>query len=356
MKIKHIHIEKIDLGTSRPYSIAYKTVDKVENVILRLELENGLTGFGAANPSKMVVGEDAEDCYLHLKNTAEECLLGKDIRRFESLLKELESGFAKKPGSRAALDIAVHDAFAKYLEVPLVKFFGQEHAEMPTSITIGIKSIDETLAEAEEYYGMGFRYFKVKIGLNVEEDIERLLKLEEIYEDKIHIRVDANQGYSDAELYRFFQATRSIGLELIEQPLRYDDIDGMRRLQPALRGMTAADESLKTPTDALNLIEKNACGIFNIKLMKSGGIDPAREIATIAQWYDVPLMWGCNDESAISIAAAIHTAFSFKNTQYLDLDGSLDLLRDVVKGGFTIDKGVMRVALGAGLGVDWVER
>jgi L-alanine-DL-glutamate epimerase-like enolase superfamily enzyme len=353
MKIKHIHIEKIDLGTQRPYTIAYKTVDKVENVILRLELENGLVGYGAANPSKMVVGEDVDDSFAYLKAHAEACLLGKDIRRFESLLKELELNFAHKPGSRAALDIAVHDAFAKYLEVPLVKFFGQEKEEMPTSITIGIKSLEETMAEAEEYYGMGFRYFKIKVGQNVEEDIERLIKLDEQYEDKINIRVDANQGYSDAELYRFFQATRSIGLELIEQPLRADDIDGMRRLQPALRGMMAADESLKTPTDALNLIEKNACGIFNIKLMKSGGIDPAREIATIAQWYDVPLMWGCNDESAISLSAALHTAFSFKNTQYLDLDGSLDLLHDVVQGGFTIEKGMMRVAHGAGLGLEW---
>jgi L-alanine-DL-glutamate epimerase-like enolase superfamily enzyme len=352
MKISSIEIEKVNLGTNRPYSIAYKTVDKVENVILKLVLENGIVGYGAANPSKMVVGEDVDDCYNNLKAKAEESLLGKDIRRFESLLKELERSFAHIPGSRAALDIAVHDAFAKYLEVPLVKFFGQEKDSMPTSITIGIKSVEETLADAEEFFGMGFRYLKIKLGQNVEEDIEKLMKLEERFEDQIQIRVDANQGYSDAELYRFFQATRSLSLELIEQPLQAKDIDGMRRLQPGLRGMIAADESLITPTDALNLIEKNACGIFNIKLMKSGGIDAAREIATIAQWYDVPLMWGCNDESIISIAAALHTAFSFKNTQYLDLDGSLDLARDVVKGGFTIQNGEMRVAYGYGLGIE----
>lgn len=355
MKISNISIEKVDLGTNRPYMIAFKSVDKVDNVIVKITLENGIIGYGAANPSTQVVGESLEDCYATLKAKAENTLIGKDIRKFESLLKELEKEYETLPGSRAALDIAVHDAFGKFLDVPLVSFFGQEYKSLPTSITIGIKSVAETMADAEEYLGMGFKYLKVKLGHNVEEDIERLAKLREVYKNEINIRVDANQGYSEAELYRFFQATRSFDLELIEQPLKADDIEGMRRLQPALREIIAADESLKSPTDALRLIKKSAAGIFNVKLMKSGGIDPAREIATLSQWHNVPLMWGCNDESVISISAALHTALSFKNTKYLDLDGSLDLIRDVATGGFEIKNGQMSITSGPGLGIKTIE-
>jgi L-alanine-DL-glutamate epimerase-like enolase superfamily enzyme len=94
-----------------------------------------------------------------------------------------------------------------------------------------------------------------------------------------------------------------------------------------------------------------AAGIFNIKLMKCGGIAAARRIATVAELSGIALMWGCMDESAISIAAALHAALASPATRYLDLDGSLDLARDVVDGGFVIENGVMRTAGGPGLGV-----
>ena len=85
--------------------------------------------------------------------------------------------------------------------------------------------------------------------------------------------------------------------------------------------------------------------------MKSGGLYAASQIAAIAQHSGVDLMWGCNDESIVSITAALHLAFSFPHTKYIDLDGSLDLVEDVVEGGFVIEEGVMRPTGGAGLGV-----
>src|SRR5499425_3765751 len=94
-----------------------------------------------------------------------------------------------------------------------------------------------------------------------------------------------------------------------------------------------------------------ACGIYNIKLMKGGGIRPALRIAAIAETAGIELMWGCMDESRISIAAALHAAFASPATRYLDLDGSLDLARDVADGGFVLENGVMRTTGAPGLGV-----
>jgi L-alanine-DL-glutamate epimerase-like enolase superfamily enzyme len=151
---------------------------------------------------------------------------------------------------------------------------------------------------------------------------------------------------------QFFDQTASCNLELIEQPLPAEQIEEMRSLPAEIRQVLAADESLIGPEDAANIIgETNACEIFNIKLMKCGGITQALEISRLAEGAGIDLMWGCNDESIISISAALHTALSCKQTRYLDLDGSLDLAKDVVAGGFILENGEMRVNGLPGLGL-----
>jgi L-alanine-DL-glutamate epimerase-like enolase superfamily enzyme len=95
-----------------------------------------------------------------------------------------------------------------------------------------------------------------------------------------------------------------------------------------------------------------AVGIFNIKLMKCGGIGQALQIANIGLQEGLDLFWGCNDESIISITAGLHVAFACSNTKYIDLDGSLDLAKDVVKGGFILEDGIMRCSDKPGLGVE----
>jgi L-alanine-DL-glutamate epimerase-like enolase superfamily enzyme len=251
------------------------------------------------------------------------------------------------------LDIALHDIFAKHLQVPLVKFLGQKHQALPTSITIGIKSPEATLQEAKEYVGRGFKIIKVKLGKSLEEDIERLKKLKEAFKKDILIRVDANQGYSRLQLEDFYHTTLSLDLELIEQPLVASAVEDYKKLPTAVKQLVAIDESLISPADAFQLASRPAAGhIFNIKLMKCGGIQAAKEIAIIAKNANINLMWGCNDESVVSIAAALHAAFSCKNTRYIDLDGSFDLAKDVASGGFILKDGMMSVVDKPGLGVE----
>ena len=352
MKIKSIDVWRKNLGSKRPYTIAFKTVSDVDCVFVKITLENGIFGLGAANPSEQVVGESIEDTYKALGQENLDFLQGADIRTIEGLLKKAGGAFYKTPAAHAAVDIALYDAFTKFLDIPLVSYFGQEIKSLPTTVTIGIKNVTETLEEAEEYYGLGFRYLKVKTGNEVNEDAERVIKLREKYGDEIAIRVDANQGYDANDLKIFCQKTDKHSIELIEQPFPGSEVGLMREQPKAIQDIIAADESLLSPKDAFLLAQNpRACGIFNIKLMKSGGIFPAKQIATIADKANIDLMWGCNDESAISIAAALHVALSCANTKYLDLDGSLDLMTDIVSGGFQIKDGWMTVSPGAGLGL-----
>lgn len=356
MKITSIEVWKKNLGNKRPYTIAFKTVDDVDCAFVKINLENGLYGLGAGNPSEQVVGESLNDTMATLSEENLEFLIGRDIREFYGILNQILEKFPKTPAARAALDIAIHDAFTKYLQVPLAVFLGQKIRSMETSVTIGIKNVEDTLAEAQEYYDLGFRLLKVKTGKEVGEDIERIVKLREKFGTAFGIRVDANQGYDASALDRFYKETQHLNIELIEQPVPAKSIDLFKELPDQIKNILAADESLKSPVDAFALAAPpRASGIFNIKLMKSGGIFPARQIAIIAGASGTDLMWGCNDESAVSISAALHAALTFTNTKYIDLDGSLDLVVDAVSGGFKIEKGWMSITDKPGLGVDLLD-
>lgn len=353
MKIKSINVWTADLGNTKPYTIAFKTIDEVLNTFVEITLENGTTGIGAANPSEYVTGENLDQTNAALIGKNLEFLIGRDLYEINQLLFEVWQKFPKTPAARAALDIALHDAFTKLLGIPLVKYLGQKIKSMPTSNTIGIKNVADTLKEADEYGKLGFKALKVKIGKDLEEDIERLVKLREKFGQKFLIRIDANQGYTSAQTIEFYKRTKQLNIELIEQPLPAKAVAEIRKLPDEVRAVIAADESLLSAKDALELVKPpRAVGIFNIKLMKCGGISQGLKIADIGLHENIDLFWGCNDESIVSITAALHVAFACSNTKYIDLDGSLDLARDVVKGGFILKEGIMHCSDRPGLGVE----
>lgn len=353
MKIKSIQVWKADLVNTKPYTIAFKTVDEVLNVFVEITLADGTTGLGAGNPSEYVTGENLDHTLSVLSGNNLDFLVGRDIREIHQLNFESGQKIQKYPAARAAVDIALHDAFTKFLGIPLVKYLGQKFKSLPTSNTIGIKSVEETLKEAEEYGQRGFSILKVKLGKDLDEDLERIIKLRERFGRKFIIRIDANQGYTAEQTISFFKKTKELDVELIEQPLPAKKVDELRKLPDEIRKVIAADESLISAKDALELVKPpRAAGIFNIKLMKCGGITEALKIADIGLQDGIDLFWGCNDESIVSITAALHTAFACSNTKYIDLDGSLDLGKDVVKGGFILKDGVMSCSDRPGLGVE----
>ena len=352
MKIKSIQACLKNLALTKPYRIAGYTFSKVENVFLKIELENGMVGLGAANPAEEVVGENCAQTLRNLQSDEAQEFVGRDIRHFRTLILEAAIRFPQNPGTLAALDIALHDAFGQFLGIPIVEFYGRQYWSFPTSVTIGIMGVADTLAEGTEYIKQGFRVLKLKTGDNVAEDIERIRKLREKFGRAIVIRVDTNQGYDLAALQTFLRAAERIDVELIEQPLPDGQEVQLLDLSPTQRRLLVADESLKDARSALKLAhEPIPYGIFNIKLMKCGGILGALDIAAIARPADIGLFWGCNDESIASITAALHVAFACPHTRYLDLDGSFDLAEDLVSGGFILRDGCLELTSQPGLGL-----
>lgn len=342
MKIREIRPYYRKISLKKPYTISSETFSDVELVFVELELDNGIIGHGSGSPAEEVIGENARISFQNLQSESVQQLVGRDIRHFQQIIRDIRRAFPGMPGTQAALDLALHDAFCQYLGVPIVSFYGQCVEPLPTSVTIGIMPVEEALKEAVEFVSMGFRALKIKTGGGeTAQDVELLLRLRETVGKDIRLRIDPNQGYNAQQLIQIYE---NCDVELIEQPLPVGGEHLLITLPSQLRDILVADESLTGPETALSLTQHpRPFGIFNIKLMKCGGILAAREIAGIAEQAGISLFWGCNDESSLSITAALHAAYSCPNTRYLDLDGSFDLAEDLFSGGFELRDGKMLV-------------
>ena len=351
MKIERAEWRNVHVPLTQPYEIARAVTDSVDILYVRLRADDGLEGWGAASPAEDVTGESVAACEAALALGAER-LTGRDPRETAALAATLAGEIPRAPAARAAFDMACHDLAAKRAGRPLAEHLGRVHERLPTSITIGIQSVEETLAAADDYVARGFRCLKVKIGKQLELDIERLVRLREACGASVALRVDGNQGYDAEQTRRFFEATASLDLEFVEQPMPASQDAALLALPADLRQRIAVDESLHDLADARRMAGPPAAvGTFVVKLMKCGGPTSALEIAAAAAAGGVDLMWGCNDESAISIAAALHVAYASPATRYLDLDGSFDLSKDLACGGFRVADGHLELTPDPGLGV-----
>ena len=351
LQIQRIETWRQSVALSRPYTIAYKTTSAVDLFFVRIETNVGLVGIGSASPGEHVTGETAASCEAALSGDVVQSLVGEDPRALGTLCYRLREPLAATPAARAAVDMALYDLVGKLLEVPVVDLLGRCHDGLPTSVTIGIQSVEDTVENAREHLAAGFTTLKVKLGRSYEEDMARLHMLREVLGRNFRVRVDVNQGYSDNETRQMADWIEALDVEFVEQPMTANSIDAMRRLPSTLRPKLAADESLIDEAAAVQLAAPpQPCGIYNIKLMKCGGITPARTLAEVARASNIKLMWGCMDESCVSIAAALHIAYASSATRYLDLDGSLDLARDIAEGGFVLKDGRMWLINAPGLG------
>ena len=354
MRITNVEEWKSPVALTRPYTIATRSIDSVDLFFVRISTDTGVRGLGSASPAEEVTGESIAACENALRQDNIGWLEGRDPCQLASYCRRLAPTMIGTPAARLAVETALHDLFCRHLGIPLVDLFGQCHTSLPTSITIGIKpTIDEALAEADEYLARGFIALKLKIGRDMQQDRELLTKLREHCGPDISIRVDANRGYSLQETSKLWPLVDDLDIELVEQPVDIEEFNRLSDLNDDQRRIIAADESLVDDRDALRLIHPpRPSGIFNIKLMKCGGLTTALTIAELARLAGLDLMWGCMDESVISIAAALHTAFACPQTRFLDLDGSFDLSTDPASGGFQLIDGHLTLIDGVGLGVE----
>ncbi|MEE4256290.1 MAG: dipeptide epimerase [Bacteroidales bacterium] len=352
MKIIDISPVSIQMKLAEPYTIAYETIDKTTNIFLRLNTSDGITGYGCAAPDLEVTGETGESVLNDIYEKAGPRLRHADPTRLALIMEDLKKMIPDSPSVLAMVDMALYDILGKKAGLPVYKLLGGFRDRIRTSITIGILPAEETVSRAKGFVEQGFRVLKIKGGIDVEEDIERILKVREMVGSNIEIRFDANQGYTVEGSVHFVNATKKAGIEILEQPTSRDQLDLLGKVTSRVDIPVMADESLMNLKDVFKMARRDLVDMINIKLMKVGGISEAMHINSVARAAGYESMVGCMDESALAIAAGLHFALARPNVAYADLDGHLDLIGDPCDGAVILKNGILYPTNKPGLGFD----
>lgn len=350
MKIIRIEIQQVEFRLGEPYQIAYETFDRTPCVFLQLVTDGRHVGVGCAAPDPHVTGETAASIAAALEGETSD-LIGLDPLRPAHILSRVRERWRNTPGSLAALDLALHDLLGKAADLPLWRLCGGFRSRMPTSMTISILPVDETLERARRHVAEGFRALKLKGGVEVERDIECLRRVRQAVGPDIALRFDANQGFDLEQTLRFVDAVRPLALEVIEQPVPSNQLDRLGEVTQRAPQPIMADESLLTLRDAFRLGRDELADMLNIKLMKVGGIAGALRVDAVARAARLETMVGCMDEPALGIGAGLAVALSSPNVEMADLDGHLDLIDDPTHSVLSLEQGELVPSEAPGLGL-----
>ena len=309
-----------------------------------------MTGWGCAAPDLKITHETADDVIANIQNVVIPLLQGQNPFQIAFFHEELKRKNPKMASTLAMVNMALYDLMSRKAGLPLYQLLGAYRKKIQTSITIGIEPLDITLAIAEEFWKQGFRILKLKGGLHLEEDVDKVHKLREVFGKELTMRFDANQGYSVTQSLQFIEKTRTAEIEILEQPTPFGNDEAMRHVANNVEVPVMADESIRSLKDAHRLSKYDSTDMINIKLMKVGGISEANHINSVARAAGMEVMVGCLDECALGIAAGLHFSLSKPNVVYADLDGHLDFTNDPIQGLFKIDRGWMYPTNDAGLG------
>ena len=354
MKITEVRLGRVRVPLKTPFKTALRTVDTVEDLIVSIHTDTGHVGYGEAAATAVITGDTHGSMIEAIGRIIGPRIVGEDIANLNRIVRLVQTALERNTSAKAAVEIALYDLWAQLYEAPLYRMLGGGEPVITTDITISVDHIDKMVADSLSAVDRGFESLKIKVGKDIGLDVERVKAIHAAVEGRALLRLDANQGWTAKQAVHAMHALEDAGvhLELLEQPVRAQDIDGLKYVSDRIKTPVMADESVFGPLEVINLIERRAADIINIKLMKTGGISNAIRIADIAALYGVECMIGCMIETSISVAAAVHLAIAKSDViTKVDLDGPSLCAFDPVDGGVSFNESEISVSDAPGLGI-----
>jgi L-alanine-DL-glutamate epimerase-like enolase superfamily enzyme len=333
LNIKHLDIHTLDVPLKAPFTTSSTKLEVIHNLAIQITLADGSIGWGEIPTLPPITLEDQSTALVALQSEAG-LLTGRNAGEWRRIAAELSERIPHLASVRAGVEMAMIDALARSWHAPLFRFFGGYHDSVVTDITIPICPEEEAQPLAEQYRSWGFDTIKAKIGLDASEDVERLRAIRRGH-PTCRLILDANAGYSVEQILDVLRYLRQAGMEpvLLEQPVAREDWEGLGRLARAGGIPVAADESCRTPAEAMRIAKHHLAQVINIKLAKCGVVQ-ALEIAAIARASQLGLMIGGMVETRLAMGFSAHFAAGLGGFDWIDLDTPLLLADNPISGGY----------------------
>ena len=357
MKITEVRIGRISVPLRTPFKTALRTVNSVEDVVVEIHTDCGAVGYGEAPPTGVITGDTTSAIIGAIQDHIAKNILGKDVDEFEDLLQLVQKCIVHNSSAKAAVDMALWDLYGQLYQIPAYKLMGGAKKQIVTDLTISVNDPEIMVRDALNALERGYDCLKMKVGVNPELDVARLSAVRNAVGKDVTIRIDANQAWTPKQAVKILNSMQELGLdiELVEQPVKAHDFEGLKYVTERSYVPVLADESVFSPEDAMTIMKMGAADLINIKLMKCGGLYNALKIASAAEVFGVECMIGCMLEAKIAVNAAVHLACAKNIITKVDLDGPVLCREDPIIGGAVFTEKRITVSDEPGLGIKGIE-
>ncbi len=330
-------------------------ISHAENLIVRIETEDGLVGWGEAASAPTMSGDLQASMVAAVRQVFAPLLVGQDPLQRARLMTRLQHALHRNTGARCAVEGALFDLCGKLMKVPVYELLGgARRDELRPMHLLGNERVEDDVREAEAKLSQGIRFFKIKIGVKpVDQEIRSTRLLREALGPDVTLCADGNMGLGAQQIQAYCAGVSDLGLLFLEQPLRSDNLVGMARLARSLSIPLCGDESIGSSADVMALSTAGAVAGVNLKTIKFGGLSPVVHASHLCEELGLAINLACKvGETSIAAAAVTHLGLVMSN---LDWGISLTnhyLADDLVSRPVAPVDGVLRVPRTPGLGIE----
>ncbi|MBF9134026.1 dipeptide epimerase [Plantactinospora sp. S1510] len=353
MSIASVRTHRLSAPLHTPFVTALRRTSTVETLVVEVVDTDGRSGFGEAPQVWQVTGASIGGARACVEEMLAPLLTGRNADDLVARCAEVRGAVVGNEAAKAAVDTALHDLAARRLGVPLVRLLGGVSRRVPTDVTLSAGDAVELAGAAKQRIAEGFDVLKVKVGTDAAGDLARVRAVRAAAGPQARIRLDANQGWTPREAVRVIRGIEDAGLdvELVEQPVPSRDIAGLAWVSDRVDLPILADEAVYGVRDLVEVIQRRAADMVNVKLAKCGGLGPARTLLELATEHGLGTVVGSMMESQIGLGAAASLVAAYGTSAVSDLDAAWWLAWSPVQGGIRYEGANVLLPDAPGLGI-----
>lgn len=350
-RIKNIKTKVIDIPFKTPWQTSAYFAKSRPTLLVQIETKEGVYGYGEASPSLVFNAGTPETQEIIIKKYLSGHIVGKSVFNVSEIIDIMDHVCKGNGGAKSAIDQACWDASGKLLKKPVCYLLGgQITKKVPQVKAVGAHALDKIIQIIQSMLVDGYDSLKIKVGVDVKKEVKLISKIRENFGDIIKIRVDANQAFDLNGALKFAEQITPFSIECFEQPLADWDIKGMKFMRKKTDIPIMADESCSDLFALKRLIDEEAADIFNLKIVKMGGIFRAKQALAIVESAGKIAVAG-GFEAGIGTSASLHLSctspvMKIANEHFV----SPNFEWEIITEPFKIEGGGLMVPEGPGLG------